>query len=94
LVDKPPSRFDERPRTIRGRSSRSWQVAIGGGTENDRDVDLRLPGIILAVTGLIALIVSLTKGPNLGISRRTGVTVGAVLLVLGAVLLVYVAVSS
>lgn len=57
-------------------------------------MDLRLPGIILAVTGLIALIVSLTKGPNLGISRRTGVTVGAVLLVLGAVLLVYVAVSS
>ena len=57
-------------------------------------MDLRLPGIILAVTGLIAVIVSLTKGPNLGISRRTGVTVGAVLLVLGAVLLVYVAVSS
>ncbi|MFN8172773.1 MAG: hypothetical protein U0R65_13025 [Candidatus Nanopelagicales bacterium] len=57
-------------------------------------MDLRLPGIILTVTGIIAVIVSLTKGPNLGISRRTGVTVGAVLLVLGAVLLVYVAVSS
>ena len=48
-------------------------------------------GIILTVTGVIALIVSLTKGPNLGISRRTGVAIGAVLLVIGLVLLVLVA---
>jgi len=50
---------------------------------------MRLPGIILAVTGLIALIVSLTRGPNLGISRRTGVTIGAVLLVVGLALLAF-----
>ena len=48
-------------------------------------------GIILTVTGVIALIVSLTKGPNLGISRRTGLAIGAVLLVIGLVLLVLVA---
>ncbi|MFN8170729.1 MAG: hypothetical protein U0R65_02560 [Candidatus Nanopelagicales bacterium] len=58
-------------------------------------MDLRLPGIILAVTGLIALIVSLTKGPNLGISwaareSRSGRSCSFS----GAVLLVYVAVSS
>ncbi|MFM9134013.1 MAG: hypothetical protein ACKOT0_01015 [bacterium] len=52
-------------------------------------MDLRVPGIILLVTGIVALIVSLTKGPNLGISRRTGVAIGVVLLVLGAALLVY-----
>jgi hypothetical protein len=56
-------------------------------------VDLRLPGIILTVTGVVALIVSLTRGPNLGISRRAGVTIGVVLLVLGAGLLVYTAAS-
>ena len=52
-------------------------------------MDLKVPGIILLVTGIIALIVSLTKGPNLGISRRTGVIIGALLLVVGAGLLVY-----
>lgn len=46
-------------------------------------------GIILTVTGLIALIVSLTKGPNLGISRGTGVTIGVILLVLGGGLLIF-----
>jgi len=53
----------------------------------------RVPGIVLAVTGIIALIVSLTRGPNLGISRRTGVIIGAVLLVLGIGLLVYTGTS-
>jgi len=53
-----------------------------------------VPGIVLTVTGVIALIVSLTRGPNLGISRRTGVTIGAVLLVLGIALLVYAAAST
>lgn len=52
-----------------------------------------VPGIILAVTGIIALIVSLTRGPNLGISRRTGVAIGVALLVLGGVLLIYTATS-
>lgn len=56
-------------------------------------MDMKVPGIILAVTGLIALIVSLTKGPNLGISRRTGVTIGVVLLVLGGGLLIYAVTS-
>jgi len=50
-----------------------------------------VPGIVLTVTGIIALIVSLTRGPNLGLSRRTGVIIGAVLLVLGIVLLIYTA---
>ncbi len=54
----------------------------------------RVPGIVLTVTGIIALIVSLTRGPNLGISRRTGVTIGAALLVLGIGLLVYTATSA
>jgi hypothetical protein len=53
----------------------------------------RVPGIVLTVTGIIALIVSLTRGPNLGISRRTGVAIGVVLLVLGAGLLAYTATS-
>lgn len=56
-------------------------------------MDLTVPGIILTVMGLVALIVSLTKGPNLGIPRRTGVIIGAVLLVLGVVLLIYTATS-
>ena len=46
-------------------------------------------GIILTVTGVIALIVSLTRGPNLGISKRTGVLIAVVLLVLGVALLIY-----
>jgi hypothetical protein len=50
-------------------------------------MDLTVPGIVLTVTGIVALIVSLTRGPNLGISRRAGVATGAVLLVLGAALL-------
>lgn len=57
------------------------------------NVNLTVPGIILTVTGIVALIVSLTKGPNLGLSRRTGVTIGAALLVLGAALLLYTAAS-
>ena len=52
-------------------------------------MDMKVPGIILAVTGIIALIVSVTKGPNLGLSRRTGVTIGIVLFVVGAGLLIY-----
>ena len=60
-------------------------------TEKGTIVDLKVPGIVLVVTGVIALIVSLTRGPNLGISRRTGVITGAVLLVLGTALLAYTA---
>ena len=56
-------------------------------------MNLTVPGIILTVTGIIALIVSLTRGPNLGISRTTGVTIGVVLLVVGGALLIYTAVS-
>jgi len=52
-------------------------------------MDLRLPGIILAVTGFVAIVVSLTRGPNLGISRRAGIIIGIVLLALGAALLAY-----
>ena len=56
-------------------------------------MDLKVPGIILAVMGGVALIVSLTKGPNLGISRRAGVFGSAVLLVVGIGLLVYTVAS-
>ena len=52
-------------------------------------MDLRLPGIILTVTGILAIIITLTRGPNLGMSRRTGLIAGIVLLVLGGLLLTY-----
>jgi hypothetical protein len=52
-------------------------------------MDFRLPGIILTVTGILAIVISLTRGPNLNISRRTGVIAGIVMLVLGVPLLVY-----
>lgn len=56
-------------------------------------VDLKVPGIILTVTGILAVIISLTKGPNLGLSRRTGVLIGVVMLLVGVVLLIYTAAS-
>jgi hypothetical protein len=52
-------------------------------------MDLRLPGIILTVTGIIALVVTLTRGANLNISRRAGVIAGIVMLVVGVLLLIY-----
>jgi len=52
-------------------------------------MNLRLPGIVLTVTGFLAIVVSLTRGPNLGISRRTGVITGIVMLALGVWLLIY-----
>jgi hypothetical protein len=42
-------------------------------------MDLRLPGIILSVTGILAIIITLTRGPNLGMSRRTGLIAGMLL---------------
>lgn len=53
-----------------------------------------VPGIVLTVTGIIALVVSLTRVPNLGIPRRTGVAIGVALLVVGGALLVYSSVSA
>jgi hypothetical protein len=55
----------------------------------DEAMNPRLPGIVLTVTGILAIVVSLTRGPNLGISRRAGIITGIVLLVLGAGLLSY-----
>ncbi len=52
-------------------------------------MDLRLPGIILTVTGIIAIVVTLTRGANLNISRRAGLMAGIVMLVLGVLLLIY-----
>lgn len=52
-------------------------------------MDLRLPGIVLTVTGFVAILVSLTRGPNLGISRRAGIITGIVMLGLGIALLIY-----
>jgi thiamine transporter ThiT len=57
--------------------------------EERSELDLRLPGIILTVTGILAIIITLTRGPNLGMSRRTGLIAGIVLLVLGVPLLTY-----
>ncbi len=54
---------------------------------------MKVPGIVLTVTGVVAVVVSLTRGPNLGLSRRTGVTIGVALLVLGIVLLALSATS-
>lgn len=54
---------------------------------------MKVPGIVLTVTGVVAVVVSLTRGPNLGLSRRTGVTIGLALLVLGIVLLALSATS-
>jgi uncharacterized membrane protein HdeD (DUF308 family) len=51
-------------------------------------MDLRLLGIILTVTGMVAIVVSLTRGPNLGIPRRVGVISGVVMLAAGVLLLV------
>jgi type IV secretory pathway VirB2 component (pilin) len=50
---------------------------------------MALLGIILAVTGVLALAVTLVRGPNLGMSRRTGYVAGVVLVVLGVALLLY-----
>ena len=52
-------------------------------------MNLRLPGIVLTVTGFVAIVASLTRGPNLGISRRAGIITGVVMLALGVALLVY-----
>lgn len=50
---------------------------------------MTLLGIILAVTGVLALVITFIRGPNLGLPRRTGYVAGVVLVVLGAALLVY-----
>jgi hypothetical protein len=50
---------------------------------------MALLGIILTVTGVLALVITLVRGPNLGLSRRTGYISGVVLLVLGVALLIY-----
>jgi len=50
---------------------------------------MTLLGIILTVTGVLALVITLVRGPNLGLSRRTGYVAGVVLLVLGAALLIF-----
>jgi len=44
-------------------------------------------GSILTFAGVLALVVTFVRGPNLGLSRRTGYIAGVVLLVLGLVLL-------
>jgi uncharacterized membrane protein len=52
-------------------------------------MDVRLPGIILTVTGIVAIVVTLVRGANLGISRRSGLIAGTMLLVVGVLLLTY-----
>ena len=54
-------------------------------------MSLRLPGIVLAVTGIVAIVVTLTRGPNLGISKRAGLVAGIVLLTLGVAFLIFAA---
>jgi hypothetical protein len=48
---------------------------------------MALLGIILAVTGVLALVITRFRGPNLGLSRRTGYVAGVALLVVGVALL-------
>ncbi len=60
-----------------------------GPEARERTMDLRLIGFILAVTGLVAVVVSATRGPNLGIPRQTGINIGIALLVIGAALVIY-----
>jgi hypothetical protein len=48
---------------------------------------MALLGIILTVTGVLALVITRVRGPNLGLSRRTGYVAGVVLFVLGVLLL-------
>lgn len=48
-----------------------------------------LPGIILTVTGILAIVVTLVRGANLGMSRRSGLITGTMLLALGLLLLIY-----
>jgi hypothetical protein len=50
---------------------------------------MALLGIILTATGVLAVVVTLVRGPNLGLSRKTGYVAGGVLLVLGVALLIY-----
>lgn len=52
-------------------------------------MDLRILGIILTVTGIVAIAVTQIRGTNLGIQRRTGLIAGVVLLVIGMALLIY-----
>jgi len=47
-----------------------------------------LPCHILTVAGFLAIVITLVRGPNVGLSRRTGLIVGGVLLVVGVFLLV------
>jgi len=49
---------------------------------------MALLGIILTVTGVLALVITAVRGPNLHLSRRTGYIAGVVLLVLGVALLI------
>ena len=53
----------------------------------DEEVNVTL-GIILTVIGVIALVVTYVRGPNLGLPRRTGYVAGVVLLVVGVALLI------
>jgi len=62
-------------------------------TAENEAMDLRLPGIILTVTGIVATAITLTTGPNLGMSSRTGLAAGVVLLALGLALLLVVGVT-
>lgn len=52
-------------------------------------MDMRLPGIILTVTGILAIVVTLMRGANLGMSRTSGLVAGAILFVFGVLLLIY-----
>ncbi len=47
-----------------------------------------LIGLILLATGVIALVVTLVRGPNLNLSRRTGYISGIVLLLVGLALFI------
>ncbi|MGH2464712.1 MAG: DUF308 domain-containing protein [Candidatus Limnocylindrales bacterium] len=48
----------------------------------------QLLGVVLTVTGVIDLVVTFVRGPNMNMSKRTGMISGIVLLVVGIALLI------
>jgi hypothetical protein len=72
--------------TEHGRASGAGS-AVGRFIANE-ETKMALLGIILTVTGVLALVVTVVRGPNLGLTRRTGYVAGGVLLVVGVALLI------
>src|ERR1700674_5017911 len=83
-----PARASPRRRRFLPAYREVQTVSCNADTEHGRKIMLRV-GIILTVTGISAMVVALLPSrPNRTLSRRTGVIVAIVLLVVGIPLLV------